>query len=327
MRDSRKGQGRKKDIKKIFSRVKDVLDLSSQDYVLVQFPSKYKERSIDIVTSGNEGNLVIRIKLSSHIGKGEVEDLIKASITFEAVPIIVSDDDELYDNIVYEKEGVFILNERTFENICLRRKELIAIYKKGELYVPLNKEVLGELRLRRDYSISELSYLTGISRRTLYEYEREGGLVSIEVAEKLVSTLGEDVIKSVDLKTMFEEFTRNVKVMKYIVSRDINDKVVNVLKTHYGLSDEDILSIFTIKKSAPDILIKSIDEEVKTIVKAEPKKYTLKDIVRKVVESIKIADLMGSEAGLILKREDEGRILDELSSQISTNKLSVLRIS
>ena len=318
---------RRKVLKRIVERVKDTLLSSNKNFVVLQFPPRYKERSIDIVAIDEEGqNLIIRVKPLPTLGKDEVEDLVRASLAFDAVPIMVAHSNEIYDNIVYEKESIYILNERTFENLCLRPSELVALYRKGDLYLKLNSENFKRIKELRKYSLSDLSYKTGISRRTLFSYEREDSMISIEAAEKLVDILGEDVVRTIDLKIISKEFRK--RISKYRRVQEYNEEIINnKLKLLIKSKGINVKSIYPLKKSAPDYIIEESEEgNVKAVVDATTNRYTLKEVVKKIIESIKIANLVKGETNIIVSNEISKAITDELSTQISSNKYEIVKI-
>ena len=318
MQDRGHGQGRKKELRSVLEKIKFALELSGRKFVILRYPAKHRDRSIDVVAIGRNESEIIRIKLTARVSREESKDLIRASKALDAVPMIVTNDPELYDNIVYEKEGVYVINDRTFENLYLRPKELITLYKKGDLYVSLNKENLRKLRTEFSLSIGDVAYKTGISRRTIYSYEREGGIITIETAEKLLEVFGNNVIQTVNLRVIRGEFYKKHKEMGETCSREL---LVRIKKYFDG-------DVYEIKKSAPDFII-SGEDEVAVYVDAvlNKRKYTLRDVVRKTMESIKISSILEkSTAGIILSNSNEEIIKDELSSYVDMNKVNIVRI-
>ena len=86
--------------------------------------------------------------------------------------------------------------------------------------------------------------------------------------------------------------------------------------------------VYEIKKSAPDFII-SGEDEVAVYVDAvlNKQKYTLRDVVRKTMESIKISSILErSTAGIMLSSSNEEVIKDELSSYVDMNKVNIVRI-
>jgi len=318
--DTRK---RRKKLRMLLERVVNILEATGKRYTILRFPSSYRERSIDLIAIGGDtADVIIRVKIGASVSKDEAHDMLKASLALGSIPIVISDDPELYDNIIYEKGGVYVMNERTLENMYLKPTELIALYKKGELYLSVNREKLSEAMQRRMISISELSYLTNISRRTVFKYKKEGGMVTVENAEKLVSAVGEDVVESISFD---------------IIAKDIQERMHEAgLCLRNALSNpqlerrlRELGKVYEIRKSAPDYIVSG--EEIQVVVDATPpSRNTLKDIVRKTVECVKLVDVVRKElrarVSVVASRENELLVKDEISPYISLNKVSIEKL-
>ncbi len=306
-----------KEVKYLADRVVKILDKVNAKYVILKYPIKYRERSIDIVAIGDKGNVIIRIKPTARSSKEEVGDLIRASMALDAVPLVVTDDAEIYDNIVYERDNVFVLNERTLENLLLRPNELIVLYRRGDLYVKLRKERLKEIRISRDISLSEASYLTGMSRKALYNYEREGGLVTVETAERLLTAFGEEVIEPVSIGTIKSEFRRKREVVAEGEECQIR-RFVDLSKAE----------LYKIRKSAPDYLLKESEVgRVDALIEALSPRVSLRDVIRKITESIKLADLTEGEVEVFASERLYGTLKDELSTlNIKSSRYEIVKL-
>ena len=57
------------------------------------------------------------------------------------------------------------------------------------------------------------------------------------------------------------------------------------------------------------------------------RKYTIRDIVKKVTETVKLAELVKGKAGLVISKDmsHTNAVLDELSTTNYLNKLEVIR--
>jgi putative transcriptional regulator len=305
---------RRRELKTLVERVKAALSIKGYTYAIINYPSKYRERSIDVVAASREGRLLIRIKVSSaRINKDEARDLMMASRALDAVPIVVSSDRDMIDNVVYEKDGIFIVNERTFENILLKPEEVFTICKKGEFYVPIDPKAISRKRYEKGLSLGDVSYLTGISRRTIYGYEKEGGMVTLETAERLLDVLGEEVIRSVTISLFKEE------VRQRPVKRE-ERTYVRIARVFGG-------TIYELRKSAPDFLVTK-EEELDIVVDASiPARFSVKDVIRKVEESLKMSLVLDGEVEVLVNKEYESVIKDELSTRVSLNKLDMIRLT
>ncbi len=305
----------REEARRIFKRIVSTLERIGKKYALLQFPTSYRERSIDLVTIGGSGSdAVIRIKVGHKVSRDEAGDLSRASLALDSVPVVVSDDPSLYDNIVYEKEGVFLMNERTLENMYLRPNEIIAFYRKGSIYFVADKEAIRESRAKRNMSLGDVAYLTNLTRKTIYMYEREGGIVSVETAEKLVDVLGSETVKSITLNVLKNEFLR--KASKSVRSVD-SGKVLEVL--------ESSGDVYLIKKSAPDYIVRG--EEIVTVIDASSKdRFYLPKTAKKVEECVKLSELVDGEVKVLVTPERKKFLEDELSTKIDLNKIILQKV-
>ncbi len=309
--------GRRRKLKVLVDRVVNILNSAGKKYVIIRFPSSHRERSIDLIAVGGcAADVIIRVKMDSVVSRDEANDILKASLALDSVPIVVSDDPELYDNIVYERSNVYVMNERTLENMYLKPTELITLYRKGELYLSVNKDALQEEMRRRMLSIGDISYLTRISRRTIHKYRSEGGMITIESAEKLVSAVGERVIESISFKHIAESVKLRVKECGIVKSSE-NPKLEERL-----LSEGEV---YDLRKSAPDYLISG--EELKAIVDATPmRRRALRDVVRKTIECVKMSEVLGIDVNVVTGRENAELVKDELSTAVSLNRVNLEKL-
>ncbi len=308
------GINRRGDLKKLFSRVVETLERSGKRYAILKFPSSYRNRSIDLIAVDGRGeNVVLRLKSGAKISKEEAEDLIKASLALDSIPIAVSDDPTLYDNIIYEKEGVYLMNERTLDNLFNRPNEIITLYRKGDLYLVVNKDVLKRERQVKELSLSDASYMLNISRKMIYTYEKEGGMVTIETAEKLVNLFGSEAVSSVTHDVIKQEFLQ--KANRSIRGEPPSHVIKDIARDGH---------VYKLRKSAPDYLVKS--EEVSSVIDATSREFSLRKVVRKATECVRLSQLAWRDVHVVVPSERADVVTDELSTQVSLNKIRLHKI-
>ncbi len=316
-------RNRRKKLRMLLERVVNILETTGKRYTILRFPSSYRERSIDLIAVGGDAaDVIIRVKIGAGVSKDEAHDMLKASLALDSIPVVISDDPELYDNIIYEKSGVYVMNERTLENMYLKPTELIALYKKGELYLSVNREKLNEAMQRRLMSISELSYLTNISRRTVFKYKKEGGMVTVEKAEKLVSAVGEDVVESINFDIIAKDIQERMRELGSCLRKALSNPRLERRLREWG-------EVYDIRKSAPDYIVSG--EEIQVVVDATPpSRNTLKDVVKKTVECVKLVDVVQREikasVSVIASQENVSLVKDEISSYVNLNKVSIEKL-
>jgi|YelNatPaOPRAMG01_1025707.scaffolds.fasta_scaffold65060_2 predicted transcriptional regulator len=200
----------------ISRKIRNMLRELTSRVVELDYPANYRERSIDFVASLEEyyrerprrplGSMVIRVSPGKVSVSSEVEeDLAKFADAVDGVPVVVSD--ELYDNIVFDHGEVFLSNERTLENL-VKERELIALYRRNELYVALNVELIEKELRRGSLRLSELSNTLGLSKKSVESCLKGLGLINIDKAEKLVTELGPEMVLSINYETLRELFKR-----------------------------------------------------------------------------------------------------------------------
>ncbi len=153
------------------------------------------------------GNLIL-IKVQSDTEKIAPSDYIELKAISDyvsATSLLISEksrEKPLEDDTVYSRHNIIAVNERTFENIVLRKTYPLIRAGPGGYYVEIDGKAIKRRRQKLGLSIGELAGMTGVSRRTLYGYERGMAKSSVSTAYNLICTLGMPVAKPIDV---FEE--------------------------------------------------------------------------------------------------------------------------
>ena len=132
----------------------------------------------------------------------QATDLKKLAYALRAIPLLVglrSHRGELLEGVLYERYGINTVSLRTLQRALCRGEMPLALAKRGGLYVRISSEELREARARRNLSLGELASMLGVSRRTIYEYERSRMLATLEIALKLEEVLDEDLVEPFDI--------------------------------------------------------------------------------------------------------------------------------
>jgi len=87
--------------------------------------------------------------------------------------------------------------------------------------------------------------------------------------------------------------------------------------------------VYEIRKSAPDYIVSG--EEIQVVVDATPpSRNTLKDVVRKTIECVKLVDVVQREikasVSVIASQENESLVKDEISPYVNLNKVSIEKL-
>lgn len=105
----------------------------------------------------------------------------------------------LEDDTVYCRHDVSAVTLKTFENIAMRRTYPLVQAGPGGYYVEIDAETIRRRRQELGLSVGKMAEIVGISRRTLYGYERGLAKASVTAAYNLVYTLGIPVAKTVNV--------------------------------------------------------------------------------------------------------------------------------
>jgi putative transcriptional regulator len=105
----------------------------------------------------------------------------------------------LEDDTVYSRNGIFVVTEKTIRNIALRTANPLIYAGPGGYSVEVDGELVERRRKELGLSIGKLAVMIGVSRRTLYGYERGMAKASVKSAYKLAETLGVPVAKPINI--------------------------------------------------------------------------------------------------------------------------------
>ncbi|MGB9135452.1 MAG: helix-turn-helix domain-containing protein [Candidatus Bathyarchaeia archaeon] len=108
-------------------------------------------------------------------------------------------DKPLEDDTVYSRYGVGAFTLKTLENSLLNGIDPLIEAGPGGYYAQLDGEAIRKKRMEKGLSIGKMAELMGVSRRTLYGYERGMAKASISVAYKLEWGLGMPVVKPMNV--------------------------------------------------------------------------------------------------------------------------------
>jgi len=132
----------------------------------------------------------------------EAEELRAIAGFFGGAALFICDktkDKPLEDDTVYSRYGVFAISPGTLEDIVTRGFLPLVLAGPGGYYVRLDGEAIRRRRLKLGLSMGKLAENLGLSRRTLYGYERSMAKASVSAAYKLEWYLGVPIVEPVDV--------------------------------------------------------------------------------------------------------------------------------
>ncbi len=105
----------------------------------------------------------------------------------------------LEDDTVYSRNAIFVITEKTIKNIALQTGNPLIYAGPGGYTVEVDGALIEKRRKELGLSVGKLAAMIGVSRRTLYGYERGMARASVTSAYKLAKTLGVPVAKPINV--------------------------------------------------------------------------------------------------------------------------------
>ncbi|MEM2281777.1 MAG: helix-turn-helix domain-containing protein, partial [Candidatus Bathyarchaeia archaeon] len=153
-------------------------------------------------------------------------------------------DKPLEDDTVYSRYNVLAVTPKTFENVILRGIHPLVQAGPGGYYVEIDGEAIRRRRQELGLSVGEVAEKIGISRRTLYGYEKGMAKASVTAAYNLLCTLGVPIAKPINIfeapknrskpfmMKARQMFTRN-KLLQRIFKKLVGYNIVAVKKAPF----------------------------------------------------------------------------------------------
>jgi putative transcriptional regulator len=157
----------------------------------------------DFAARKNDNLLFIKVQSDiDNLSPTDSHELMDVSECFSAASIVISEksrEKPLEDDTVYSRYDVFAVTLKTFEDIVLRQVYPLIQAGPGGYYVEIDGEAIKRRRQELGLSAGDMAEMVGISRRTVYGYERGMAKASVSAAYRLVWALGIPVAKPVDI--------------------------------------------------------------------------------------------------------------------------------
>jgi putative transcriptional regulator len=234
---------------------------------------------------------------------GDSVELSDISKSVWAAPLMISAkarDKPLEDDTVYSRYDVSTITLKTLENIVSHGVYPLIQAGPGGYYVTIDGAAIRRRRQQLGQSVGKMAEMIGISRRTLYGYERGLAKASVSAAYNLISTLGIPVAKPVKV---FEKPTRERKCFLFTTARSLIAKNKLLMRI---LSKFDRYGITTVRKAPFDFVI-SIPEDRTRIIGGVAAREE-QGLERRVDEIISISRIVQAHPILVT---DERRLPDK----------------
>jgi len=181
-----------------------------------------KRSCFDILARHEDKILLIKVLEDANAVSREYSDeMLLISSYFGAAPLIIAEKakENLLDNVLYSRFGIFTLNMATFTS-CIINKHPFVRRNKAGLIVSLSGKKLRNVRQAEGYSLSYLAKRLGVSSRMVSKYENENSEVTIQKALKVYDLFGDCVFEKIDV---FSTPTCDRVTGKSMVSRKYSD--------------------------------------------------------------------------------------------------------
>jgi len=242
--------------------------LAAPEAVLKEVGFKVSERCcsrpscFDFAARKNETLVLIKVESDIDIlSLNDSQELKAISQCVSAASLLLGEktrEKPLEDDTVYSRYDVLVVTPKTFENIVLRKAYPLIKAGPGGYYVEIDHESIKRRRQELGLSVGEIAEMIGISRRTLYGYERGMAKASVTAAYNLIWTLGIPVANPINVfeKSRYQRkcFLSSAKlaIARNKLLQKIFRKLARCRRT-------------TVKKAPFDFVINFPEEEMKII--------------------------------------------------------------
>lgn len=155
--------------------------------------------------AARKDNKTVLLKVHSDVDTFSHRDATELKIIADHVSVaslIISQkthDKPLEDDTVYSRHAIFVVTEKTIKNVAFQTANPLVYAGPGGYFVEVNGVLVEKRRKELGLSIGKLADMIGVSRRTLYGYERGMAKASVTSAYNLAKTLGIPVAKPINI--------------------------------------------------------------------------------------------------------------------------------
>jgi putative transcriptional regulator len=155
----------------------------------------YRIRSACFDVVARNGNMILLIKVLTNIDSFQDQQAFQLrllSYTLSASVVLVGErtrKGKIEDDALYERFGIPAISCNTLQQALLHGVFPVVYAKRGGFYVHLNGDKIERERRRGSFSRGDMAESLGVTRRTIYEYERNEMDSTLETAFKLEELL------------------------------------------------------------------------------------------------------------------------------------------
>jgi putative transcriptional regulator len=253
----------------------------------------------DFVARKNDNLIFVKVQpdIDNLLPSDSVE-LNEISGTVSAASLLISEktrERPLEDDTVYSRYDVLAVTPRTFQSIVIRKSYPLIQAGPGGYYVEIDGGAIKCKRQELGLSAGDVAEMIGISRRTLYGYERGMAKASVATAYNLIGTLGIPVAKTVNV---FEK-PKNQRKCRFLATAR---RVIAGHKLLMRLFRKSDRYGFTAVKKAPfDFLITGSQDKMRIIGGVAGKKEL--ELDRRIDEILSVSRVIQAHPVLITENK------------------------
>jgi len=192
----------RKELEELVEETYRVLRCKGRRVEIIWYPQG-SSKALDLISVDKEKRIFIRIVYDSHdLGRGGVLELKATAKMLNASPIVVSayvNGFEAEEDVIYERHGLNVVSVTALKNIVNNDENLYIYNVRGTYTIKIDPIKLKKKREELGLSLGDVANLLGVSRKTVYEYEKGTMNLSIEKAARLVEVFGEEILEPVEL--------------------------------------------------------------------------------------------------------------------------------
>ena len=241
---------------------------------------------------------LVFIKAHENIGNISVLDALELKVLsghLSATSILVCEKTRhrtMEDDTIYSRYGLYAITPRTLEGITMHGNIPLVDATPGGYYVKLTGEKLKKERQKRGLSVGKLAEMTGISRRTIYGYEKGMARASVGVTYNLEYVLGIPLAQGIDVFQRPQEQNKGfLATAKRIISMHHCLRSVE-----HKLSKLNIFVAHT-RRAPFDFIAKSQEKQVNIVGGVADGKE--RNLERRVEEIVSVSEIINAQPVLI----------------------------
>ena len=297
-------------LNELFNEVSSLLRESGYHVERISYPSEHRRRSIDLVAVNIESGRSLLVKVVSDVedlSGSDYRELHSCSQVLGAAGLVVAEKEggeEIDPMVAIEKGGTYAVSVEGLRSVL--EGGVYVVKRQSNFYMKVDGERLREERLRRGYSLGDVAARASVSRRSIYLYEQEESLVSLNVALRLMELFGEEIFKPFDVIGEQERGSRE-KVFAAISQSSSKTQVARILAS-MGYS------VAATKRIPPDVVAGREESGTRRriVIVTERKRDT--EFERRVEEAEKIARSLRARVIAYSRRRRELGGVETLSS-------------